>query len=168
MKVSLDQQQENLIGIYGTTERLLAVADLVGTGRWDQNSWVTSYGRNDEDTVLTSLRKDEELCGTTCCVAGWAVALSPPNDPTSPNIPPATYGWWERSIWREMGAEALGLSECLADKLFDCSLPNCFDDEDIAELLREIATIPEGERTLDALDNKWFTTEKCKNGDWER
>jgi len=75
-------------------------------------------------------------CGTTACVAGWAVRLTPAG-----SILPGTV-----DEWQEAGRDALGLSDNLAWVLFSEN----FAPESMPEVLRLVAAIPEGGRTLRA------------------
>lgn len=119
-----------------TTERLLAVADIIDLNpeRWDQSCWIDTgdmaipggvYGRGME-------------CGTTACIAGWAVILTP-----RPTDAPMGYDWY----WA--GAQALGLDVDFAEYLFRATLP--LDHTEVADVLRRLAKLDEGERTGDRI-----------------
>jgi len=123
-----------------TTARLRAVADLIEAHpeRWDQELWTGEKKAGPLDEVGRG-----GDCGTTACVAGWAVRLTPTG-----TIPPETEAEWE-----EAGRDALGLSDDLAWVLFDAD----FAPESMPGVLRLIATIPEGGRTLRTAINAGMT-----------
>lgn len=118
-----------------TRARLLAVADLLEAhpSQWDQNEWF------DNPTIsvggVTGVAGIGHHCGTTACVAGWAIALTPKSQVKS-------------SDFVEAGAASLGIEGDLADRLF----VGTFNSEkaEILCALRVIAEIPEGKRTLAA------------------
>jgi len=117
-----------------TTERLFAVADLIEAhpDRWDQELWT---GGGEEAGPLDEEGRGGDCGGGTACVAGWAVRLTPAG--TLPET---------RDEWHDAGREVLGLSDNLAEVLFDAE----FAPESMPGVLRLIATIPEGGRTLRA------------------
>ena len=117
-----------------TTDRLLAVADIIEftPERWDQDTWF----RNREllDPLPTAvIGRGAVKCGTTACVAGWAVALSS-----------EVKNFWP---WEYAGADALGLAYDMANDLFRSSLP--LNATELADVLRRLAKLPEDERTYD-------------------
>lgn len=124
-----------------TTERLLMVADLIELHpeRWDQESYVMdgNCSINDpEDVAGSGLPK----CGTTLCVAGWGVALTPAAELA------------HLDDWDEAGSKALGFDEALGEYLFyRIGDPNDGSAQAIRKVmpgvLRDLAAIPEGERT---------------------
>lgn len=144
-----------------TTERLIKVADIIETNpeAYYQYSWVQlsaeeeSYFRQlleieegarleyyHYDKVGLQQGLDNAGCGTTCCLAGWAVRYTPkeidlPRD------------------WDEAGAKALGLDSQLAEAMFQGGFGQELVDPHIhiAAMLRFLATLPEGGRTYDAL-----------------
>ncbi len=89
-----------------TSERLLAVADLIEAHpeRWDQQTWADTSDDTPESPTGQVGRGPE--CGTTACVAGWAVRLSPSE---------LIDGELD---WEGAGAVALGLSPDLAKAIF--------------------------------------------------
>ena len=126
-----------------TTDRLLAVADIIEftPERWDQGTWLIE--RSDLDVTVHDIPKSAiahgvKECGTTACVAGWAVALTPDDQ-----MPVTVLHDWDRA-----GAVALGLSEDFADYLFDGSLSERLTSVEVADALRRLAKLPEGERDV--------------------
>jgi len=126
-----------------TTERLFAVADLIEAhpDRWDQELWT---GGGEEAGPLDEEGRGGDCGGGTACVAGWAVRLTPAG--TLPET---------RDEWHDAGREVLGLSDNLAEVLFDAE----FAPESMPGVLRLVATIPEakGGRTLRAAINAGMT-----------
>lgn len=63
---------------------------------------------------------DSNLCGTTACIAGWAIILAKPDAANGDHDP--------LSLWeQEAGREVLGISEVQASRLFyECSWPKQF------------------------------------------
>lgn len=118
-----------------TTQRLLAVADIIEQqpGRFDMENWVAS---GDEDQVvptrpvlLAGLANDLD-CGTTCCVAGWAIALTPRHQVLVED-------------WTTAGARSLGLSYMFAATLF---MAIYVEHSDLANCLRALARMSEKDR----------------------
>lgn len=126
-----------------TTDRLLAVADIIEfhPERWNQTEWCEdTHGR--EPSVQAAVGRADEMadCGTRGCVAGWAVMLTPAG----------LLDLADASAWSHAGRVALGLEHDLANSLFDPCFPA--DAELMAELLRYIAKVPEGRRTVEAVE----------------
>ena len=126
-----------------TTDRLLAVADIIEftPERWDQGAWLIE--RSDFDVTVHDIPRSAiahgvKECGTTACVAGWAVALTP-----EVQMPVTAVHDWEMA-----GAAALGLHENLAYELFDGTLSDYMTHVELADVLRLMAKIPEGERDV--------------------
>lgn len=115
-----------------TTERLLAVATIVETrsAEWDQRYWASDGGDSAAEWVGTGLTAE---CGTTFCVAGWAVRLTPPDILRFP-FP---------SDWYSAGAHVLGLTDGTAELLFNSQ---CHDPGQMATALRALAALPETRR----------------------
>lgn len=119
-----------------TTERLLMVADIIEAQpqRYRQDNWWSdgAFGLPLPDPSTVYGRALADDCNTYACIAGWAVALTPrPKRVTS---------------WQEAGARALGLAAALANFLFSAHFeaPAAM----VADMLRRMADVPEGERTL--------------------
>lgn len=121
-----------------STDRLMAVADLIELhpSVYDQQVW---WAQSDppppgefEPGCVYGRGTSAFECATVACIAGWAVALCPR---------PRTVDYWPRA-----GADALGITSQLAAYLFSAH----FDApvEMVADMLRRIARLPEGERTL--------------------
>lgn len=112
-----------------TTDRLLAVAQIIDEkpDQWDQG-WFDTLHDNPRDA-----QGRPEVCGTTCCVAGWAIRLTPQEQ---------YLGEWDE--WLFCGARALGLTADAASSLFY----GTSNDDPVSDILRIIATIPEGQRSL--------------------
>lgn len=121
-----------------TTERLLAVADRIEAEptSWDQTLYVTPP---DLYAPLSWVGRGHGDCGTSHCVAGWAVRLLPhdqlPENPENPDL----------QAWSEMGQLALGINWSLASWLFSWQVR---DVQVMATFLRRLATVPEGRRSL--------------------
>jgi hypothetical protein len=125
-----------------TTDRLLAVADQIETDpeSWDQYTFFADHERDlDDDTQHPhEIAGRTPGCGTKACIAGWGVVFNPQ---------------WEKLLgetWDKAGSMSLGLDRYFADILFDADLKG--DPTDVADLLRHIAKVPEGERTLEAVE----------------
>lgn len=121
-----------------TTDRLMAVADVIEAqpDLYHQDEWWVERRSGAplfmDPTFVYGKALEERPCRTTGCIAGWAVALSP----------------LARKIrsWPEAGAEALGISPTLGQYLFSAHFeaPAAV----VADMLRRIARLPEGERTI--------------------
>lgn len=89
------------------TELMLQVADFIESHpeQHDQKNWfVDKKGGLVKYPTTTEIPEDR--CGTTACVAGWAVVLSGIR---------CTY-WWDG------GRDVLGITQDEANFLFSCSL----------------------------------------------
>lgn len=122
-----------------TTDRLLAVAQIIEEHpeKWDQGLWRG-------DCMVPDQAHGLGECGTTACVAGWAVTLTPKHVVLRGDY----YG--------QMGADALGIEYApLANRLFFSGTSgqriNGWRDATphMPDILRIIATFPEGERTYE-------------------
>lgn len=125
-----------------TTERLLAVADIIELEpeKWEQSAWYFNdgEGRNCDVCSPASVAGDRPPCGTTACIAGWAVVLNP------------QFGALLGASWHMAGAVSLGLDHELALNLFDADLTGT--PAEVADLLRHIAKLPAGKRTIGNLE----------------
>lgn len=122
-----------------TTERLLMVADIIELTpeRWHQNAWVRDdESDNDPPPSLYAGKANEHLCNSTACIAGWGVLLSPAGEVFD-----------QFCDWESAGCRAFGIDPKLGWYLFDGDLKA--SPADVADVLRRIAKIPEGERTLE-------------------
>lgn len=129
-----------------TTERLLAVADIIECHpeQWDQEVWCDSEDGFELPVTKAAGQVDGLLsCGTHACVAGWAVTLHP-------NATLADWTSSEDASWLHAGRESLGLHPDLAKALFQYDVSA--SPADMADLLRHIAKVPEGERTFAAVE----------------
>lgn len=128
-----------------TQERLEAVADLVEfrPELYDQKWW-DSASRLPEEVVGTATALDAR-CGTTACIAGWAVRLMGQEE---------LWQLTDRNLgyisWREAGKEALGLSDAAASVLFGMNFieDNNFDHLAVADVLRRLSKVEGRIRTL--------------------
>jgi len=125
-----------------TTDRLLAVADIIEFTPEKWNQGVYYYGKaaydNDDNRSPDHVAGREPGCGTTACMAGWGVILNPQ---------------WQRLTglsWERAGQISLGLRRSLSYVLFDGGVEG--DPADVADLLRHIAKLPESERTLEQVE----------------
>jgi hypothetical protein len=120
-----------------TTERLLAVADIIEhePEKWEQTAHYFANSETNDDYVSPKdVAGREPLCDTTACIAGWGVVLNPD---------------WTRVhglSWNHAGAVSLGLRQQFANVLFAPDLRG--EPAEVAELLRHIAKVPMGDRTL--------------------
>lgn len=117
-----------------TTDRLLAVADIIDLTpeRWDQAVWFTCDLDEPQPPDVVGRGMN---CNSVGCIAGWAVALTPPSSRNA---------FWKS--WDVSGRHALGLTQGLAFPLFRGDLPMLADD--VADVLRRLAKLPDGERDL--------------------
>ena len=120
-----------------TTDRLLLAADIIELTpeRYDQRSWVSTGELNDGPLPCdVAGLANEHLCGSTACVAGWGVLLDP------------SVGLHQVD-WDAAGAHAFGLDIHLAAILFSEDLSA--EPADVAEILRHLAKLGEGERSFE-------------------
>jgi hypothetical protein len=119
------------------TARLRAVADIIEQHpeKHDQNSF-TSEDAPWYSTYEAAGSASEVRCGTTACVAGWAVLLTPKSQTDE-----------FTDDWSDDGAKALGLDDDLASEIF-YGWSNR-QRRWIPDWLRALADIPTGKRTLD-------------------
>lgn len=115
------------------------IADIITKQphRFDMDTWADGEGafKKDPDTGNTIV--DTNICGTTCCVAGWAAALT-------------NNGLVDIDRAFDIGKEKLGLSKWGAEALFvSCTHA---DPDDIAETLRELGELSDEERKGDPGD----------------
>lgn len=118
-----------------TTDRLLAVADIIEfePEKYDQEYYAYEQGNNHrEEPDVLGVAGLGSACGSVCCVAGWAVHLTPREQ-----IHPA-------HDFEEAGAIGLGLTIDCASELFDGENPHVFE---MPELLRRLSKCDEP-RTL--------------------
>lgn len=108
----------------------------------DMNTWIS--GVLPEGTA-----PGDTMCGATCCIAGWALMLSPENTVVTSDMgyvkgirfPNGEYVDRDGPTydWGKMGAKALGLDEDQASDIFyrSCTLPDDCDgswhEEDTGE-----------------------------------
>lgn len=129
-----------------TTDRLLAVADRIEfqPENWNQATWVaTSENFSYINPAVTIGQGDEfvdDHCGTTACIAGWAVLLTPVEQRAGDEKKYYSYA--------NQAKHSLGITEDLADELF-YELPTT-DPAVAADILRRLAKYPEP-RTTDHL-----------------
>jgi hypothetical protein len=113
-----------------TTERLLAVADLIESH--PTNYYQEVWWEDNDARPATVLGRGYQ-CDTVACIAGWAVALTPAD---------WNYAGWE---WTDAGSCSLGISVGLADRLFYGNFEAPVAE--VVDILRRLAKLPEGERT---------------------
>ena len=111
-------------------------------GKWDQTLWVSGLGEADETGVRPV------TCGTTACVAGWAVitdgglflsdqlVLAQPGDPKSrvTNVYAANAQRVQAVGIEDRARRLLGLDRYEADELFDGDN----DYEDVKRILKRL------------------------------
>lgn len=124
-----------------TADRLRRIADIIDThpNQWDQGNWVGEHC-----TPETAAGTASE-CGTTSCIAGWAVRLAEPSDVQ--RLANAKPSWTVMGEWVWLGMNLLGLHEETALRLFYDETAEVVD----SNLLRRLADLPEGKRTLPAV-----------------
>lgn len=124
-----------------TTERLLAVADLIESEpeRYDQTFYFNTAGNIDVLIEEVIAGQGYVVCESTACIAGWGVVLSPA-------ALTADYPKDGDDLWEVAGAEALGLEGTLAICLFDPTFRMPIPE--VADILRRLAKIPEGDRDI--------------------
>jgi hypothetical protein len=136
-----------------STERLRAVADLLEEEphAYDQSVWlVVDEAYVSEELLVDAVGGSKfgfgaEPCNTRGCIAGWGITMTPADDPGMIATREFLAEWIERNEpWEYMGAVALGLESDLAGAIFHAS----YEPANMSEVLRKIATIPEGQRTL--------------------
>lgn len=123
-----------------TTNRLLAVAEIVETeGRWNQRSWGYDYAYAPTALYESPWKKmaGKADCGSSACMAGWGVRLSPASLFDS-NV--------QVDCWACAGLVAFGLEANLT-----CIFSQDYRPTEPGTVLRILATLIEGERTLDRL-----------------
>lgn len=124
-----------------TGARLRLVADIIEAepGRWYQGWWVERRTNRAEDTPRQMAGAAKKIeCGTTCCVAGWAVSLTRPSDLA------------RTTNWTHAGSVALGLDLALGNQLFSGGIPShtSKDRKAMVKALRQLADLP-APRTYD-------------------
>lgn len=131
----------------GTTERLLALADAIEQHPeyHNQGAWVKDPDRLIENPMGFK-GKGIYGCGTTFCIAGGLVLLTPDGEDFG-------YGTTDDEgvrvayDWAYAGQLAGGLEPDLADAIFSPE----YKPDDMPSVLRIIASVPEGERTVRAV-----------------
>jgi hypothetical protein len=129
-----------------TTARLLLVAQILEEHpeRHNQEVFVapemTFHGEEPEPTWVAEHRN----CGTAACVAGWAVASSPPALIRNAHDPK----FIGEVTWESAGARALGIDYDLASLLFDSENTR----PRLIKALRVLAQMSPAERTY---SNAW-------------
>lgn len=127
-----------------TTERLLAVADLIENEptKFDMGSF------GDKDDPVDEARN---VCGTAACVCGWAIRMT--SKATVRGIQEASAAVdGSVDLFEFVGARLLGLDDELAEGLF-CGFG--FGLHSLGEMpgfLRNLASLPESQRTRDNAD----------------
>jgi hypothetical protein len=124
-----------------TADRLLAVADIIDLtpDRYDQTFWF-AIGDDGDPGAGTEANPPDVVgrgikCDSVGCIAGWAVALTPRSGQNA---------FWRS--WDVAGRHALGLTEGVSLRLFRADLP--MTAEEVADVLRRLAKLPELERNL--------------------
>ena len=126
---------------------LYTIADIIEENNdfWDQDEWMNTedigYELSEQEPNAVIYNGNEYICGTTQCVAGWAVLIDHGGLDSSRT---SEHHWFMKDgsstdDWHESGAEILGLSTEDAEKLFyttDIANPDAFD---MPRVLRDIA-----------------------------
>lgn len=112
-------------------------------GKWEQTHWVGGLGEADHETGVRPI-----TCGTTACVAGWAVitdggkflsdqlVLARPDDPKSRvvNVYADNDKYLQAVGIEERAQRLLGLESYEADELFDGDN----EYEDVKRILKQL------------------------------
>jgi len=123
---------------------LYTIADIIEENNdlWDQDEWMNTDDIDYyEEPNAVIYNGNEYVCGTTQCVAGWAVLIEHgglDSSRTSENYWVMKDGF-STNDWAESGAEILGLSTKDSLNLFyttDIANPDAFD---MPRVLRDIA-----------------------------
>lgn len=131
-----------------SSERLRAVALAIETypQNWDQDTWNT-FG-SFRGQLAQNTNNMEDACGSTACIAGWAVRFTPFDDEILNKILNQARrfidGSLDPDVWSAAGRYALGLDGDLAYALFYST----WELHETVAMLRALAEIPEGERDL--------------------
>jgi hypothetical protein len=124
-----------------STERLLAVADIIEhePKKWEQSDHYFANEQTTDDFVEPyDVAGRPPMCSTTACIAGWGIVLNP------------EFTRLHGLSWNQAGAVSLGLRQQFAHVLFDADLHG--EPAEVAELLRHIAKVPMGHRTLERVE----------------
>lgn len=132
-----------------TAKRLRLVADILQENpeRHTQYQWSALDWNNDvnaywsDETVILSVAA-HKTCGSKGCVAGWAIAATPPavvNKVLDRDID-------HYDTWVAVGSGVLGLDVDLAEMLFD----EANKRPRLIKALRRLADLPPKTRTLEA------------------
>jgi len=143
-------------------KRLYQIADVIETypERHDQDSWIENDDGEAESSVIYN--GEEISCGTTQCVAGWALILNNGGlqavDSSSVSDEYIFAGNSTASAYSIMhdAASILGLSEDDAHTLFYASDIDDYESFDMPRVLREIA---DGRPVVDAVDEAMYRVE---------
>jgi hypothetical protein len=122
---------------------LYTIADIIEENNdfWDQDEWMNTEDIGYEEPNAVIYNGNEYVCGTTQCVAGWAVLIEHGGLDASRT---SEHHWFMKDgfstdDWAKSGAEILGLSEVDSLNLFyttDIANPYAFD---MPRVLRDIA-----------------------------
>ena len=131
-----------------TTDRMLMVADRIEfePEKWDQSYWIhlgISQVFSTPESLAGSGDETGE-CGTSFCVAGWAVKLTPRDQIEQLGHDDA--GCLNRGssgAWQDAGAAALGLTYACASELFSGFNPLRTNSVSMADALRRLAKCAE-------------------------
>lgn len=116
------------------TERIITQI-LRQPGRFDMSAWITAYGAYSEDDDGDHF----DPCGTTCCIAGWAVLNDETSSVPDPEAQTAIVeGLWhnEESVaWTDRACDILDLEPSRHSRVplfYDCEWPTAYRDADEA------------------------------------
>lgn len=142
-----------------TAARLNLVADIIEQHpeAHDQSVWAESVIRYRENVYEGSplYVSEQRDCGTVACVAGWAVACSPPAlvKSAKPYVWIREDGTREEASWSAAGAKALGIDQELADDLFAAGVQR----DQLVKALRMLAMLPPEKRTAEEAEKLGVT-----------
>lgn len=136
-----------------TEERLREVAKIVReeNDRYYQTAWATDFEENTVLNLMDVLGRGN-VCDTKGCQAGWAVALTPPEQMPISKIVDSDWQGTRGPNWNKAGALALGLETRLANVMFEQDYGHDASSDDVADVLEYLALFPAEERTLELVE----------------
>jgi len=165
----MDSQEVN-------SKMLYKIADIIEAfpEHHNQDSWIEMGSLNNADADASIIWDGEKIsCGTTQCIAGWAVVLDnkgltgfqwEADAPTVCFENGMSFNHYNDQMYIEQGADILGLDRGDALKLFMTSDISDYESFDMPRVLREIA---DGEKIEKALSRAWIRHEEWEDANDE-
>lgn len=132
------------------SDRFRAMADAIekDPGHFDMHDWAYKFGNKAPPSPLSVVKADESVkCGTTFCLAGWALALTPIEEfeeaAVRNRLDLDLYDDNYDHVWIEAGGLALDLDPEAAEALF---MATSLSLESAVEILRILADLDSEER----------------------